>query len=405
MWIADFHVHSRYSRATSKDCVPELLALWAKRKGLDLVGTGDFTHPVWRGELREKLTPAEEGLYMLREEFQAEEDRPSPRFILTAEISSIYKKHGKVRKVHNIILLPSLEDAEALSRRLEMVGNLHSDGRPILGLDSRALLEMTLEVCPQAIFIPAHIWTPHFSLFGAYSGFDDITECFEDMTGYIYALETGLSSDPAMIGRVSALDRFTLVSNSDAHSPANLAREANLFDTELSYPHIVQALQNKDSGKFYGTIEFFSEKGKYYYDGHRNCKVCMEPEKTGAVSGICPVCGGRLTTGVLHRVETLADRETSIGGRYFERLVPLPEVIAASVGRTAASKGVQEQYRHLLDALGPELYILRQAPLSGIEREGGPLIAQGIDRLRRGEVEIQPGYDGAYGKIKLLGKI
>lgn len=264
MFIADFHIHSKYSRATSKDCVPEMLEFWARREGIDLIGTGDFTHPAWREELKEKLVPAEEGLYTLKDDFRQEAQvaggNPQPRFMVTGEISSIYKKNGRVRKVHNLILLPGLEHAESLSRRLEAIGNLRSDGRPILGLDSRDLLEIVLDTCPEAILIPAHIWTPHFSLYGAYSGFDHIQECFEDLTGYIYALETGLSSDPPMNWRLSALDGFALVSNSDAHSPANLGREANLFDTGLSYPHILQALKNRTTREFYGTLEFFPRK-------------------------------------------------------------------------------------------------------------------------------------------------
>lgn len=411
MFIADLHIHSKYSRATSKDCVPEFLELWARRKGLDLIGTGDFTHPAWRDELKEKLVPSEEGLYVLKKEFQKEDDIANaplePRFILSAEISSIYKKNGKVRKVHNLILLPNLGDAEALSHRLEAIGNLHSDGRPILGLDSRDLLEITLDVCPEAIFIPAHIWTPHFSLFGAYSGFDDITECFEDLTDHIYALETGLSSDPSMNWRLSALDRFTLVSNSDAHSPANLAREANLFDTALSYPHLSRALQSRDTGEFHGTIEFFPEEGKYHYDGHRSCKVCMKPADTIAASGVCPVCGGRITVGVLHRVEALADRSEGFvppGAKHFESLVPLREIVASSLGVTTASMRVKEKYDYLIRHLGSEFFILREAPLEDIEHKAGTLVAEGIRRLRSGKVEIQPGYDGEYGKIKVMDK-
>ncbi len=410
MFIADFHIHSKYSRATSKDCVPEMLDLWARCKGLHLIGTGDFTHPVWRGELREKLAPAEDGLYTLKSAYRAESDAAGPglqpRFIVSGEISSIYKKNGRVRKVHNLILLPSLEAAEMLSRRLEAIGNLHSDGRPILGLDSHDLLEITLETAPDAIFIPAHIWTPHFSLFGAYSGFDDIHECFEDLTGHIHALETGLSSDPSMNWRLSSLDKFTLVSNSDAHSPGNLAREANLFDTALSYPHIARALEKRDSG-FYGTLEFFPEEGKYHFDGHRNCKVCLKPSETIAASGICPACGGRITVGVLHRVEALADRAEGFippDAQHFERLIPLHEVVASSLGVTTASKKAGELYGTLLRSLGPELFILREAPLEDIAHYAGTLVAEGIRRLRGGKVEIEPGYDGEYGKIRIFDK-
>ena len=350
-----------------------------------------------------------EGLYVLKDEFRqtadvaGEENRP--QFVVSGEISSIYKKNGKVRKVHNLILLPSLEHAGRIAHRLEAIGNLHSDGRPILGLDSRDLLEIVLELCPTAIFIPAHIWTPHFSLYGAYSGFDDITECFGDLTEYIYALETGLSSDPPMNWRLSALDRFALVSNSDAHSPANLGREANLFTCGLSYPGILQALKNRHDGEFHGTLEFFPEEGKYHYDGHRACKVCWKPAETTAAGGLCPVCGGRITVGVLHRVEALADRpEGSISpaARYFERLSPLPGVIAASTGFSTASLKVRSRYDDLLRNLGPEFTILRETPLPDLERIAGPCITEGIRRLRCGQVEWQPGYDGEYGKLHLM---
>ncbi len=411
MFIADLHIHSSYSRATSRECVPEYLDLWARRKGIDLLGTGDFTHPAWRDELREKFTPAEEGLYRLKDEYRIADEIggfvSDPRFVLSAEISSIYKQDGRVRKVHNIILLPSLEAAERLSKRLELIGNLHSDGRPILGLPSHDLLEITLDVCPDAIFIPAHIWTPHFSLFGAYSGFDSIEECFGDLTGYIYALETGLSSDPPMNARLSALDRFTMVSNSDAHSPANLAREANLFDTTLSFPAVLAALMNRDSNEFYGTLEFFPEEGKYHNDGHRACKVCLTPEQTIAAGGKCPVCGRRITVGVYHRLVELADRPEGFvhpNAKHFESLVPLMEVIAASMGVTTASKKVKAQYLALLKALGPELFILRESPLEEIERQAGPCVAEGVRRLRAGEVEIHPGYDGEYGKILVMNR-
>lgn len=411
MFIADFHIHSKYSRATSKECIPEILEMWSRRKGINLLGTADFTHPVWREELKEKLTPSEEGLYVLKDDYRKEDNIGGtdfkPRFIISGEISSIYKKNGKVRKIHNLILLPGLEEAELISHRLEAIGNLHSDGRPILGLDSKDLLEIVLDICPEAIFIPAHIWTPHFSLYGEYSGFDDIRECFKDLTDNIYAVETGLSSDPPMNWRLSALDKFTLVSNSDAHSPANLAREANIFDTDLSYSNISQALKNRNTKEFYGTIEFFPEEGKYHYDGHRNCKVCLKPAETEALSGICPVCGGRLTVGVLHRVEALADRAEGFvpqTAKHFESLVPLREIIASSLGFTTASIKVKRRYENLIQTLGTELFILREASLSDIELAAGPHIAEGIRRLRAGQVEIHPGYDGKYGQINVMNK-
>lgn len=410
MFIADLHIHSRYSRATSRDCVPEMLDLYARRKGLDLIGTGDFTHPAWRAELREKLEPAEDGLYRLKDACRVSDGAPggdarTPRFLLSGEISSIYKKDGKTRKIHNLILLPDLDAAEALSLRLEQIGNLHSDGRPILGLDSRDLLEITLDVCDRAIFIPAHIWTPHFALFGAYSGFDRIEDCYGDLTPYIHAVETGLSSNPPMNWRLSALDRFTLVSNSDAHSPANLAREANLFHTDLAYDAIARALAEPGSGAFGGTIEFFPEEGKYHCDGHRNCGVCLQPTETIERGGICPVCGGRLTVGVLHRVEDLADRaqdDRPPTAAPFESLVPLPEVVAASTGFTPASGRVKTQVEKLLQRLGPELHILREVPVEDIAREAGPCVAEGVRRLRTGQLDMSPGYDGAYGKVHIL---
>ncbi|MCQ4636701.1 UvrD-helicase domain-containing protein [Anaerovorax odorimutans] len=409
MYIADLHIHSKYSRATSRECVPEHLDLWARRKGIDILGTGDFTHPAWRQELKEKLSPAEEGLYVLKDEYRIRDaitsDEKRPRFILSGEISSIYKQGEKTRKVHNLILLPSLEDAEHLSRRLEAIGNIHSDGRPILGLSSRDLLEIALEVCPRTVFIPAHIWTPHFSLFGAFSGFDTIEECFGDLTGHIHALETGLSSDPPMNWRLSALDGYNLVSNSDAHSPAKLGREANLLDIPLSYEGISNAIQKGEG--LSGTIEFFPEEGKYHMDGHRKCDLCLSPVETSEYGGKCPVCGKKITIGVLHRVEQLADRgedyRKSQGG-YFESLVPLPEVIAASTDKSPASVKVQRQYEAMLKDLGTEFSILRELPLEDIGKSAGPCIEEGIRRLRQGKVERIPGYDGEYGKIKIIGK-
>ena len=329
MYIADLHIHSHYSRATSRDCNLENLDLWARRKGIQIVGSGDFTHPAWREEMQEKLEPAEEGLYVLKEEYRIHDDSVAdvmlPRFVITGEISSIYKKYDKVRKVHSLILLPGLEAAELLAKKLEAIGNIHSDGRPILGIDCHDLLEIMLELCPDAVYVPAHIWTPHFSLFGAFSGFDSVEECFGDLSGYIHAMETGLSSDPPMIWRVSALDKYQLISNSDAHSPAKLGREANLLDIGLSFSGLRGAIQ--EGRGLYGTIEFFPEEGKYHFDGHRKCGICLNPVETKKYGGICPVCGRKLTIGVSHRIEQLADREEGFvlqQGKPFESLVPLP---------------------------------------------------------------------------------
>lgn len=407
MYISDLHIHSHYSMATSKELTPEHLDFWARKKGIDLVGTGDFTHKLWRAELAQKLEPAEPGLYVLRKELALEGPSASrslrPRFVISGEISSIYKKNGKVRKVHSLILLPSLEAAEALSRRLEAIGNIHSDGRPILGLDCHELLAITLDACPEAIYVPAHIWTPHFSLFGAFSGFDTIEECYEELTPQIHALETGLSSDPAMNRRLSALDSYQLISNSDAHSPSKLGREASLLTIPLSYNGLYGAIQRGEG--LAGTIEFFPEEGKYYFDGHRKCNLCLSPSQARQYGGICPVCGRKLTQGVLHRIEQLADRGEDFrlpGGRPFENLVPLPEVIAASLGSSPRSLRVNRQYERLLEELGNEFHILRKASLDDIGRIGGELTALGIRNLREGRVNWRPGYDGEYGSVKLF---
>lgn len=406
MYIADLHIHSRFSRATSRECDLPHLDLWAGYKGIRVVGTGDFTHPAWRQEMWEQLVPAEQGLYTLREELRLPASLSgieAPRFVVTGEISTIYKKNGKTRKVHHLILLPGIDEAELLSQKLEAIGNLHSDGRPILGLDSRNLLEIILETCPDAVYIPAHIWTPHFSVFGAFSGFDTLEECFEDLTPYVHALETGLSSDPPMNWQVSALDRFTLVSHSDAHSPQKLGREADLLDTELSYPALAHAIQTGES--FAGTLEFFPEEGKYHLDGHRNCGLCLTPAEAAKLENRCPVCGKKLTIGVQHRVEELADRALGYrptGAKPFESLIPLPELIASVTGTSAAAKKTQEQYFSLLRELGPEFSILRELPLSQIEKAAGPLMAEGIRRMRAGEVRRVPGYDGEYGVISVF---
>ncbi len=404
IYIADLHIHSRYARATSRDCDGPHLELWARKKGIALLGTGDFTHPGWRAELEEQLAPAEEGFYTLKPQYRLEGGpKGETRFVLSGEISSIYKKDGRVRKVHNVILLPDFDSARNLSARLEAIGNLHSDGRPILGLDSRDLLEITLEACPRALFIPAHIWTPHFSLFGAFSGFNTVEECFGDLSQEIHALETGLSSDPPMNWRVSQLDGYTLVSNSDAHSPQKLGREGNLLDTELSYPAMKRAIETGEG--FGGTLEFFPEEGKYHLDGHRGCGVVLTPGETQALGGLCPVCGKKLTIGVQHRVEDLADREEGYrpeNAKPFESLAPLPEVIGASCGASEGGKKVQACYETMLRELGPEFEILRKTPLSDIRQVAGPAVAEGIRRLRQGQVERKAGFDGQFGSVILL---
>ena len=405
--IADLHIHSRFSMATSKEGTPENLDFWARKKGISLIGTGDFTHPVWREELKERLVSEGNGLYRLKDAYVKEESRKFPgegtRFVVSGEISSIYKKNGKTRKVHNVILLPSLEAADAMAQRLEKIGNIHSDGRPILGLDSHDLLEMMLDVCPEGILIPAHIWTPHFSVLGAKSGFDSVEECFEELAPYIYALETGLSSDPAMNWRISKLDRYQLVSNSDAHSPSKLGREANLLDIDCSYEGLYRAIQTGEGLE--GTVEFFPEEGKYHFDGHRKCGVSLSPVEAERLGGICPVCGKKLTMGVDHRVEQLADRAEGFvkkDGKKYESLVPLPEVISACMGYSTASKKVQGCFEQMIQTLGTEFDILRNVPSEDIKSCAGERIAEGIENVRTGNVKRIPGYDGEYGKIELF---
>lgn len=414
---ADLHIHSHYARATSKDLDFPHLAKWAQIKGVQIVGTGDIAHPGWLAEMHDCLEPAEPGLFRLKPELakavaaqvpaacRSTADRGEVRFLLAGEISSIYKKGGQTRKVHNVIFAPSLPAVAAIQARLERIGNIRSDGRPILGLPSRDLLEIILEVAPDCHLIPAHIWTPWFSLLGSKSGYDSVEECFEDLTPHIFALETGLSSDPPMNWRVSGLDRYTLVSHSDAHSPPKLAREATLFDCDLSYDAIFAALRSGDPAACRGTIEFFPEEGKYHHDGHRKCGVNWKPATTRAHSGLCAVCGKPVTVGVYHRVEELADRpegQPKANALPFYSLIPLPEILGELLGVGAGSKKVEQEYDRLLAALGPELAILLELPLAEIAQTGGEKLAAGIGRMRRSEVSASAGYDGEYGVIKLF---
>lgn len=406
MYIADFHIHSRYSMATSKFLTPEYLDLWARKKGIHILGTGDFTHPLWREELKEKLEPAEPGLYKLKPRLRLAEI-PSgsfdPRFIVSGEISTIYKKNGRTRKVHSLILLPGLDVADRLSGELEKIGNIHSDGRPILGLDCHDLLDMALTIYPEAMYIPAHIWTPHFSVFGAFSGFDSMEECFEELTPHIHAVETGLSSDPPMNWSVPSLSRYQLISNSDAHSPSKLGREATLLATGLSYKEIYNAIQ---TGKgLAGTLEFFPQEGKYFMDGHRKCGVCLTPEEAVKLNGICPVCGKKLTTGVLHRIQELAalsePAKIPVTKRPFESISPLPELIAASMELSSSSVKVNRVYEKLLNELGNEFFLLRAADTNEIAKLSSEAIASSITHLRCGKIRWNPGFDGQFGTMEL----
>ena len=411
-FIADLHIHSKYSRATAKNLDLENLYLWAQYKGIHIVGTGDFVHPQWLKELETKLEPAEPGLFRLKDEFTKPMDALLPqscrgevRFLLTVEISNIYKRHDRVRKVHNLIYAPSLVSARRIQARLGSIGNISSDGRPILGLDSYDLLKITLEADPKNLFVPAHIWTPWFSVLGSMGGFDSMEEAFGDLTHHIYAVETGLSSDPPMNWRLKQLDDYILISNSDAHSPAKLGREANVFDTEFSYDGIYKALSDiKDKG-LVSTLEFFPEEGKYHYDGHRSCHVRWHPKETMKHKGVCSGCGKPVTVGVMTRVEALADRDEghkSPRSRPYQNIIPLPELIGEAKEMGTGSKAVQEAYMNILSQLGNEFSILRDCPITRIKEAAGDVIAEGVSRMRQGKVDIAAGYDGEFGTIKIF---
>ena len=411
MFIADLHIHSRFSRACSKDCDIEHLSWWARRKGLTVLGTGDFTHPAWAAELKDTLVEAEPGLFRVRPDLERRLDRDTPascagtvRFLLSVEISTIYRRDERTRKVHHLLYAPSFEAADRITAALAKVGNLASDGRPILGLDSRDLLEITLEAGPGCFLVPAHVWTPWFAVLGSKSGFDAVRDCYADLAGHIFAVETGLSSDPAMNWTCSSLDAYRLVSNSDAHSPPALGREATVFGTDLDYFAMAEALRTGRG--LDGTLEFFPEEGKYHLDGHRKCGVRIEPEQTTALEDRCPACGKPLTVGVLHRVAELADRPAGFrpdGAAGFTCLVQLPQIIGEILGTGPKSKKVTAEAGRLVGALGPELTILREVPLDDLRRVGGARFAEGIGRLRRGEVIRAAGYDGEYGTIRLFG--
>jgi DNA helicase II / ATP-dependent DNA helicase PcrA len=410
MFTADLHIHSRFSRACSKDCDIEHLSWWALRKGLTVLGTGDFTHPAWAAELKDTLTEAEPGLFRIRPDLERRLHRDTPascagtvRFMLSVEISTIYRRDERTRKVHHLLYAPSFEAADRITAALAKIGNLASDGRPILGLDSRDLLEITLEGGPGCFLVPAHVWTPWFAVLGSKSGFDAVRDCYADLAGHIFAVETGLSSDPAMNWTCSSLDGYRLVSNSDAHSPPALGREATVFGTELDYFAMAEALRTGHGLE--GTLEFFPEEGKYHLDGHRKCGVRIEPEQTTALADRCPACGKPLTVGVLHRVAELADRPAGFrpaGAAGFTCLVQLPQIVGEIVGTGPKSKKVTAEVTRLAGALGPELSILREVPLDDLRRAGGTRLAEAIGRLRRGEVIREAGYDGEYGTIRLF---
>jgi len=406
-FIADLHVHSRFSRATSPEMNPAGLWRWAQLKGISVIGTGDFTHTEYLKELRNMLEPADGGMYQLRDKFKnggvPDSCRAPVKFMLQVEISSIYSKNGRTRKVHSIVFAPDFETVEKINRQLGAIGNLKSDGRPILGLDAKRLLEIVLECSDEAMVVPAHAWTPHFSVFGAASGFDSLEECYEDLTPYIYAIETGLSSDPPMNRLLSSLDNITLISNSDAHSPSKLGREGNVLECGQTYTDIMHAIKTGEG--FWGTIEFFPEEGKYHLDGHRNCGVSMTPDETVEHGFRCPVCGRKLTVGVMHRVAALADRKRPSKSTYYS-IIPLDEIIAEVMGRGVNTKGVKTRYFDMLRELGNEFFILMEAPLKDIESAGeeqGERLAQAIGMMRKGDVSIEPGFDGQFGTIAVFG--
>lgn len=397
--IADFHLHSKYSRATSRDMDIPHIVQWAKYKGIDLIGTGDFTHPFWQAEIKSKLK--EDGSGILKTK-----DSSKTNFILTTELSSIYTQDAKVRKVHTLIFVPDLETVKAITDKLTGIGNLYSDGRPILGLSAKELLKIVLDINPEALVIPAHAWTPWFSIFGSNSGFDSIKECFGELAPNIYCFETGLSSDPEMNWRLSALDKIALISNSDAHNPTNLGREANVFDIpgELTFAKITEAIKSKNPQEFLYTIEFFPEEGKYHFDGHRACGIVLDPIKTCFPDNLCPVCKRKLTIGVMRRVEELADRRSDFRPENFpgaKHLIPLVEIIAEDLGVQGKTKKVEEEYFSLIRRFGSEFKILLDASIEEIAQYNAK-IAQGIANMRAGKVLKEAGYDGVYGKIKVF---
>jgi len=394
-FTADFHIHSKYSRATSKDMDLDHISEWAKLKGLDLMGTGDFTHPFWLAELKKKLKSDGEGLF----------DFGGIKFILTTEVCNIYHQDERLRKVHTMIFAPSFKAADKINLELGRLANLMSDGRPIFTFPVKKLAEIALTASSECLIIPCHAWTPWFSVFGALSGYNSLEECFGEYSRNIFAIETGLSSDPAMNWRLSKLDRVNLISNSDAHSPSKIGREANVFDTELSYKGVFDALKKKDPKRFLFTIEFFPEEGKYHFDGHRNCRVRLSPGETKSNNKKCPKCGRNVTVGVMSRVEELSDREEGFvpeNAVPFKKLVPLQEIIAEVLDKGVDTASVRNEYLKTVNTLGSELFILLDAPLDFLQRSMPEKTVEGIKRVREGRINILPGYDGEYGTIKLF---
>jgi uncharacterized protein (TIGR00375 family) len=400
--IADLHIHSSYSRATSREMGLELLAQWASRKGIGILGTGDFTHPAHFASIEEKLESAGRGLLVLKD--HSSQTDP-PRFMLTAEVSNIFTQGGRTRKVHSLIFSPTMEAARKINAAFASRANINSDGRPIFGFSAQELIKIVLDSSPDAMLIPAHAWTPWFSIFGSKSGFDSIEECFGEYTRHIHAIETGLSSNPQMNWRLSDLDNITLLSNSDAHSPSKLGREANVFDCQPDYFEIASIIKNKDAEKFLYTIEFYPEEGKYHSDGHRACGVRLDPAQTRKLGGVCPACGKGLTVGVLSRVEELADRPegfTPASAIPSRHLVPLQEIIAVSMGAGVATVKVQREYMRLL-SMRTEFSYLLDMDENELTEAAGARLASAIMKVRRGDISVSPGYDGEFGTISIFG--
>jgi uncharacterized protein (TIGR00375 family) len=400
--IADFHVHSAYSRATSQEMHLKTMAYWAGLKGIHLLGTGDFTHPAYFEEIRTELEETGQGLLRLKGA-----DSSSVHFILTVETSHIYTQGGKGRRVHMMIFAPSLRTVEKINLHLGRIGNIRSDGRPIFGFSAKDLVKIVRDIDPGSLLVPAHAWTPWFSVFGSHSGFDSLEECFEEETPHIHALETGLSSDPAMNWRWSALDRFSLISNSDAHSPAKIGREANLFQCELNFNQIVQAIKEKDPKRFLATVEFFPEEGKYHFDGHRSCQVSYAPNQTKELNYLCPVCGKPLVVGVMHRVDSLADRPpgyTPKGAIPAFHLVPLEEILAEVFQTGVQSKRIRKEYLRLVEKGGSEFRILMDLSEKELRSFMEDRLTEAILRVRKGLIQVKPGYDGVYGQVKIFGQ-
>ncbi len=411
--IADLHIHSRYSRACSKDLTLPNIAAWADKKGITVVGTGDFTHPKWLAAIEDELAEAKPGLFGLKNGAEIAGQAPRALFMLTAEVSSIYKQGDKVRRVHNLLFAPSIAAVKKLIAGLQRRGaNLNADGRPIMGIPCEELMKICKDADAGIELIPAHAWTPHFGVFGSLSGFDSLAEAFGNQAKHVFAIETGLSSDPKMNWQLSALDSISLISNSDAHSLRKLGREANVFELEhaaLSYGQIIKIIKEKNPDKFLYTIEFFPEEGKYHLDGHRDHQYSCLPAETKKNKGLCPVCGKPLLRGVLHRVDDLADRGagfTPPRAIPFKSVIPLEEIIAETFGVGTASKKVLAAYERLVGELPlcqPEFAILLDLPRNELEPLGGPQTAESIMRVREGKVRIEGGYDGVFGKIQIYG--